>query len=135
MDRRMANLLEQDRLFLEGFGRRWEVIIENSTIWVLIHDFPLPDGYTQKSVTIAIRMESGYPMAQLDMMYAHPAIARADGKSIPQTETPQALDGKQFQRWSRHRSGGNAWVPGEDSLETHVYFIQEGFDAEFAKRP
>ncbi len=136
MNRRMANLLEQDRLFLEkSFGERWEVVLEGLTIWVLLHDFPLHNGYIQKSVTLAIRMETGYPVSQLDMMYVCPAISRADGKTIPQADQLQMLDQKQFQRWSRHRTPSNPWVAGQDCLETHVHFIQDAFEAEFIKRP
>jgi hypothetical protein len=132
----MANMLDQDRLFLEeSFGDSWEVVVEGANIWVLLHDFPLPDGYAQKTVTLAIRMESGYPLSQLDMMYVHPAITRTDGKSIPQTEVSQPLDQKQFQRWSRHRTANNSWVPNQDGLENHVYFIEEAFRSEFIKRP
>ncbi|GEP59006.1 multiubiquitin domain-containing protein [Reyranella soli] len=131
-DRRGAPVLDQDRLFLETYGRRWEIIVDGS-IWVLFHDFPLPPGYSQTHVLLAIRLESGYPMTALDMMYVYPAITRADGKPIPQVEVMQAIDGKQFQRWSRHRTAANPWVPGEDSLETHIYLVEDFFRAEFTR--
>jgi hypothetical protein len=126
--RRAAPVLDQDRLFLDRYGLRWEVIADGST-WVLLHDFVLPPGYSADRVTVAIRVESGYPITALDMMYVYPAITRADGRPIPQTNCLQALDGKQFQRWSRHRTPTNPWIPGEDSLETHVYLIEEYFRA------
>jgi hypothetical protein len=130
--RRAAPALDQDRLFLDRYGLRWEIIVEGST-WILLHDFPLPAGYTSSVVTVAIRMESGYPITALDMMYVFPPIARTDGKAIVNANTMQALDGKQFQRWSRHRTAANPWVPGEDSLETHIYLIEEYFRAEFKR--
>lgn len=128
-DRRMAPVLEQDLLFLNSYGLRWEVIVDGS-IWVLFYDYPLPSGFTQSRVTLAIRMESGYPITALDMMYVFPVIARADGRPIRQVEAVQPLDGKSFQRWSRHRTAQNQWVPGEDSLETHMYLVEEFFRAE-----
>jgi hypothetical protein len=127
--RRMAPVLEQDRLFLDGLGLPWEVITEGNT-WVLIHGYPLPAGYTAKFVTLAIRMETGYPMTQLDMMYVFPAIARTNGRAIANANIAQPLDRKVFQGWSRHRTPANPWVPGQDSLETHYYLVEECFRKE-----
>ena len=132
MDRREKELPEQDCLFLDGLGKRWEVINDGST-WVLIHDFTLPDGYTESTVTLAIRIESGYPMTALDMMYVHPVLQRKDGKRINAVDCMQPLDQKQFQRWSRHRTGSNPWMPGQDSLETHFYLVEEFFSLELLK--
>jgi len=132
MNRRAAELSQQDAAFLEGLGRPWEVILDGS-LWVLLHEFPLPEGYTESTVTMAIRIESGYPLAQLDMMYLYPAIQRRDGKHIGAAEVQQPLDQKQFQRWSRHRGPGNPWKNGEDSLETHVYLMDEALRSELTK--
>lgn len=129
-DRRAAPVLDQDRLFLECYGLRWEIVVDGS-IWVLFHDFPLPSGYSQTHILLAVRLESGYPITALDMMYVYPPIARTDGKSILQANVMQAIDGKQFQRWSRHRTAANPWVSGEDSLETHLYLVEDFFRDEF----
>ncbi len=130
--RRNAPLLDQDRLFLDRYGLRWESIIDGSP-WVLLHDFSLPTGFTADHILLAVRMETGYPITALDMMYVLPALARKDGKPIPQVNSVQAIDGRQFQRWSRHRTQANPWVPGEDSLESHIYLVEEYFRAEFAR--
>ncbi len=129
-ERRSASVLEQDRLFLDRYGLAWETITEGNQ-WIMLHGWALPAGADPRNVTVAIRMETGYPITHLDMMYVHPPIRRVDGHAIPQTNAMQQLDGKQFQRWSRHRTPENPWVPGEDSLETHIYLIEEYFRAEF----
>ena len=54
---------------------------------------------------------------------------------IPASEPQQALDGKTFQRWSRHRPGDEPWRPGVDNLETHLVLTRDAFDDEFIKRP
>jgi hypothetical protein len=130
--RRGAPVLEQDRLFLDRYGLPWESIAEGCA-WVLLHGFPIPEGANRRHVTVALRMETGYPITQLDMMYVYPPLARNDGRVIPQTNSMQTLDGKQFQRWSRHRTPNNPWVPGQDSLETHIYLIEEFFQTEFSR--
>ena len=130
MNRREIELLEPDRLFLDGLGLHWEVINDGS-IWVLIHDFLLPVGYTEEKVILAIRIETGYPMTGLDMMYVHPWIKRKDDKPMVAVDVPQNIDQKQFQRWSRHRS--TPWMAGQDSLETHYYLVEDAFKSELAK--
>ena len=102
---------------------------------VLIHDFPVPAGYNHATVTAAIRMETGYPHTELNMVYFHPALARTDGGPIGATEATQALDGKVFQRWSRHRSGANPWRAGKDNLGTHIILIEDWLEREFEKCP
>ena len=65
---------------------------------------------TTTTVTAAIRIETGYPNTELNMVYFFPALARMDGKPIGATDAPQPLDGKTYQRWSRHRTA--AQTPG-----------------------
>ena len=131
--RRQFDLLPQDGKFLDEYGLPWETIVDGAQ-WVLIHEFPTDVGYDHATVSIAIRLETGYPQAALDMVYVYPYLARKDGKPIPQTQAEQSIDGKGWQRWSRHRSGANPWRPGEDSIETHIYLIEDWFAREFERR-
>ncbi|WP_187772327.1 multiubiquitin domain-containing protein [Agrobacterium sp. B1(2019)] len=130
--RRDAPLLEADLAFLEAYGHRFD-ILKDGSIWVILHDFPVPACFTHQRISLAIRIEQGYPLTQLDMLYVFPKLARIDGRMIPQTEVEQQIDGKTFQRWSRHRDGPNQWVPGVDCLETHVFLIEEIFEQEAAR--
>lgn len=130
--RRQFDLLEDDDVFLKEYGLPWETVTDGSP-WVLIHQFKTPPGYNHDLVTVAIRIETGYPNAQLDMVYFYPALARADGKPIGATDAKQMLDGKEYQRWSRHRTPQNPWVPGRDGLGTHVILIEDWLEREFYK--
>lgn len=103
------------------------------SLWVLVHEFPVPERYNVRTVTAAIRIETGYPIARLDMVYFHPALVRSDGKPIKATQVMQTIDGKQYQRWSRHRTKANPWQPGEDSLGTHVILIEDWLEREFGR--
>lgn len=131
--RREFELLPEDEQFLIELGLPWETVMDGSP-WVLIHDFPTHDGYNHARVTVAIRMETGYPNAQLDMAYFFPALARKDGKPIGRTEAHQAIEGKSFQRWSRHRTSQNPWKPGEDNLGTHIHLVEDWLAREFEKK-
>lgn len=128
--RRDFPLPEQDVVFLNLYGLPWETVRDGS-LWVLVHDFPTHDGYNHREVSVAIRIESGYPQSALDMVYVYPALARRDNQPIRATEHTQLIDGKQWQRWSRHRSAQNPWIPGEDSIESHMYLIEDWFAREF----
>lgn len=131
--RRRFELPEEDRAFLDGYGCPWETVIDGSH-WLLLHDFPtICDGYNHQTVTAAIRIETGYPKAALDMVYFHPAIARKDGQPIGATLATQAIDGKTFQRWSRHYTKENPSVIGEHNLETHIWAIEGWLMREFQK--
>lgn len=130
--RRQFDLLPEDRQFLEEYGLPWETIMDGSQ-WVLVHEFPTRDGYNHLHATAAVRMETGYPNTELNMVYFFPALARKDGKPINATEVRQSLDGKSFQRWSRHRSQKNPWKLGRDNLGTHIILVEDWLEREFGK--
>ena len=128
--RRQFDLLPRDRKFLEEYGQPWEAIVDGSQ-WVLIHEFRTHERYNHLHVVAAIRMETGYPVTELNMVYFFPALARKDGKPIVATARTQKIDGKNYQRWSRHRTAQNPWKSGRDYLETHVFLIEDWLVREF----
>lgn len=130
--RRDFDLSPEDAEFLNQYGLEWEAVMDGSP-WVLIHGFPTHEGYDHSSVTAAIRLETGYPHAQLDMVYFFPALKRKDGKPINATDASQQLDGKTFQRWSRHRTNKNPWKPGVDNLGNHITLVEDWLEREFLK--
>jgi hypothetical protein len=132
--RRQFDLSPEDTKFLDDYGRPWETIVDGSP-WVLIHDFSAPPGYNHAKVTAAIRIETGYPNTELNMVYFFPALARRDGQAIKATEAQQTLDGKNYQRWSRHRTAQNPWKVGQDNIGSHVFLIEDWLEREFEKCP
>ena len=130
--RRDFDLLPQDEKFLEEYELPWETISDGSQ-WVLIHEFPTHDGYNHPRVTAAIRMETGYPNTELNMVYFFPALARKDGRAIGATQAKQVIDRKTYQRWSRHRTAQNPWRPGLDGVDTHVFLIEDWLAREFER--
>lgn len=128
--RKQFELLPDDKRFLDEYGCPWEAIQDGSP-WVILHSFPTHDGYNHQAVSIAIRLDSGYPDVQLDMVYVYPFLGRKDGRLIKATDARQQIDGKEWQRWSRHRTPTHPWLPGVDSLETHITCIEEWFQREF----
>lgn len=131
--RRQFDLPEADEAHLESLGRPWETITDGSARWLLVHEWPISAGYNYSAVSIAIRIEPGYPDTQLDMVYVLPHLARTDQVSINALSN-QAIDGKDWQRWSRHRTNENPWRPGIDDLSTHLFLVDDWFTREFHAR-
>lgn len=132
--RKKFDLLEDDVEFLESMGLPWETLSEPTGQWILIHDYPVCEGYNVNKLTVAIKVEPGYPRTQLDMAYFFPGLSRRDGHAIGATSAQQ-IDGKSYQRWSRHRTGQNPWREGIDNLSTHMSLVSYWFRQEFEKKP
>lgn len=132
--RRQFDLLLEDQEFLESLGLPWEAINDCGTLWIIVHELPLLEGYIQRSASVAINLASGYPRAQLDMAYFYPPIKRGDNNPIGALANRQ-IDGKNWQRWSRHRTPRNPWREGIDNLSTHFALIEDWLEREFKLRP
>lgn len=131
MPRRAFQLAEIDRTFLDRAYPTWEAIIEGQSQWVLIEPFGLPAGFNHDSAAVALLIDPMYPDAQIDMAYFMPHLARSDGKGI-NALSGHHLDGKAWQRWSRHRESG-AWRPGVDNIETHLLYVRSFLELELKK--
>ncbi len=130
--RRDFSLLEEDEDYLNSLGLDWECILQGPVQWVLVHNYPIPAGFTINQAIVAIRIEPLYPTVQLDMLYFYPAITRKDNLPMGAlTDFP--LDEKTFQQWSRHRTANNPWRPGIDNLSTHLPLVAVWLENEFTK--
>jgi hypothetical protein len=123
--RREFRLPADDEGYLDSLGLRWEAIKSPQGRWVLIHDHPLPEGYTVRTVTVAIRVEGAYPPGALDMAFFLPPLARADGKAI-HAVSAVVIDGANYQQWSRHY----AWQEEVDTLATHYLHVKNWLEVE-----
>lgn len=127
--RRQFKLPEDDSVGLNIEGCDWETIAGN---WLLVHGFAVPDGYKVREVSVAIQIPPGYPSAQLDMAYFYPALSLTSGRGIPAIST-QAIDGKAWQRWSRHYTGQNPWIVGEYNVLTHLQLVRTWLERELTR--
>ena len=130
--RRQFDLLPEDRKFLDEYGpavgndRRRLPVGADPRVSDARRLHP-PDRHRRDTDRDRL------PNAELDMVYFFPALARKDGRPIGATKAMQALDGKQFQRWSRHRTRQNPWKTGRDNLGTHIILIEDWLAREFEK--
>ena len=130
--RRDFTLPQEDLDWLSGISGRYELVADGDVLRVVLYEFPIPPGYNHGKADVNVRIETGYPDTQIDMVYVYPALVRTDGKSIGGLSTDQ-FDGKEWQRWSRHRTPANPWRPGIDNLATHFGLVEHWFSRELAK--
>lgn len=131
MARRVFQLPETDRDFLDVAYPYWEAIAEGQSQWVILDPFEVAAGFNHQKVAVALRITPTYPDTEIDMAYFKPNLARADGKSIRALSTLQ-MDGQSWQQWSRHRVSGD-WRPGIDNLETHLLYVRSFLELELKK--
>ena len=122
--RRAFKLPEEDVECLDALGFRWETVIDGSAKWLIILGYLTPEGYNHGTADLALRIPPSYPDDQIDMVYFCPALALVSGKTIRQLSTTN-IDGKDYQQWSRHRTGANPWRPGLDNIGYHLLLVDD----------
>lgn len=130
--RRQFVLGEDDQKALNARGQRWETVVEGNQRWLVIHDYPVGEGYNHSAVQTGLMIGTTYPDTQIDMVYFCPDLHRRDGRPV-RALASHRFDGKTWQRWSRHRTSQNPWRPGIDNIATHLelvdYWLRREFDA------
>ncbi len=118
--------------FLTKLGLQWEAVRCSTGDWIMIYNYPVPAGYNVSVVTVGLKIDAGYPVSQIDMVYFFPALSLISQKGIGAI-TPANIDGKIWQRWSRHRTGENPWRPGLDNISTHIHMVNSWLERELKK--
>lgn len=120
--RRQFRLPPDDEAHLNSLGLPWETVIDANVQWLIVHDRPVPAGYTAERVRTALQIPAGYADVQIDMVYFEPALARRDGGAIGALAW-HTIEGHRWQRWSRHRTPQNPWRPGIDDVAAHLLLV------------
>lgn len=117
---------------VEGFAALypdWETIAEGGKNWLLIRKFPVPAGYNVGAVDLAVQIHPGYPREKIDMIYTFPALSLISGRAIPAVEAREQIDGRAFQRWSRHYP----WNPLQHNIAIHLQFAADWLERELTR--
>ena len=127
---RVFQLLPKDHQYLDALGLKWETVIEHDATagatrrWLLIHDYPLLEGFSQSKVQLGLEIVPDYPAAQIDMFYFLPFVSLANGQEVASTQVRATIKGATFQGWSRHRNGASAWDPNSDCVQTQLALVE-----------
>ncbi|MGW9064984.1 multiubiquitin domain-containing protein [Achromobacter animicus] len=128
--RRDFPLLDFDERFLDKHFVRWETVLDNQRRWLLIFGYPVPAGFSEQQVTLALEVPSSYPGAQIDMFYVFPNLVLNSGQMLECTQVQEAVCGQSYQRWSRHRSDACQWRPDTDNVVTHLALVESALAKE-----
>lgn len=131
--RREFALLDVDEAYLDKLGFRWETVVDNNRRWLLIHEYQIPDGYTQDRTLLALDIPLTYPGAQIDMFYANPPILLKSGRAIDCANIAATILNVPFNGWSRHRGPGSAWNPSSDNVITHLALVESALTKEIGE--
>lgn len=122
--RRQFRLPAEDESFLDALGLPWETVTVTKQQWLLVFGEKIPAGYTVGEADVAILIAPGYPPNKLDMAYFFPPLTRTNGRAPERSDGRVTIDGKAWQGWSHHRTNDNPWMPGEDSVESHYFYMR-----------
>ena len=120
---------EADGEFLEANHFQWETIREGSTNWLIIRSLPIPPGYNVEKADLALQIPPSFPAVEIDMGYFYPALNLKNGRKI-RALASRSIEGKNYQRWSRHRTPANPWRPGIDDVSTHLSQVTHWLERE-----
>lgn len=117
-------LLEVDENHLDRLRLRWETIVEANRRWLLLHDYPLPAGYTAQRTELALEVPPNYPGGQIYGFYAYPPLTLSSGREIARTQMRGVLFGVEFHGWSRNRGPAVSWNPATDNVVTQLALVE-----------
>ena len=116
-------LPEPDAVYLERAGIQHRVFEEGGMLNVELLGFPLPTGLNAHHASVLFRLSPSYPDTPPDMWWIIPHLTAVGGGQIPATEVIETIDGRSWQRWSRHLDP-TAWRSGIDGLESYVRLLR-----------
>ena len=123
-------LPKQDAEFLSRKGFHYEVTPEGGVLCLVIENYSLPTGYEPSSTSLLLRLPPSYPDGAPDMFWCNPAVRIQSSGAFPvAADQMEPYLGQSWQRFSRHFTGANVWVPGRDSLETYLTLIRGALEA------
>ena len=110
-------------------GLAVELIEEVGRVGVVLHQVPLlPGRFRIDATDVLFLADQQYPLSALDMFWTELGVVRPDG-SIPQNaDVVETYLGRQWRRFSWHRSG--AWNPVGNKLIEHYAVMEQRWAVE-----
>lgn len=93
--------------------------------FLVISGYEIPGRFQPQAVELLVKLPPGFPDAQPDMFWVHPAVKTASG-ALPKATCIERFLGKDWQRFSWHLSPG-AWQPGISTLRDFMRCIAGRF--------
>jgi hypothetical protein len=105
-----------------GF-ERFEVVPQaDGWTFLIVSDYPLPEGFAPNLVRLLVKLPPLFPDAAPDMFWLNPQVRTASGSQPQGTSVEQLLE-EQWQRFSWHLLPG-AWRPGTSTLRDFMRCVR-----------
>jgi len=133
--KRDFDLPEIDEKYLNSLGLPWETVksnksaFGNSSLFLIIYGYYINTDYYRldtggEKVDVLLQIPSGYPNAQIDMASFSPNLIKIDNGHIPNLHAFYTVNDRNWQTWSRHRTGLSVWRPEIDFVGTHLEYVE-----------
>lgn len=111
-------------LHVERIGfERFEVVQQpGGWTFLIVNDYPMPDGFKPDVVRLLIKLPPQFPDAAPDMFWLNPEVRTPSGTN-PQGTSVEVLLGGRWQRFSWHLLPG-AWSPGTSTLRDYMRCVR-----------
>jgi Prokaryotic E2 family E len=94
--------------------------------FVIFDNYTLPDGFSEKSIRLLIKLAPSFPDAAPDMFWVSPEL-RTSSNVVPQGTSLEIILNEQWQRFSWHLQAG-AWKPGLSTLRDFLRSVRARFE-------
>jgi hypothetical protein len=105
-----------------GFERFESASQPDGWTFLVVPDYPLPDGLSPPSVKLLLKIPPAFPDAAPDMFWVSPQIRTPTGVT-PQGTSIETVLGTPWQRFSWHLNPG-AWRPGISTLRDYMRCVR-----------
>jgi hypothetical protein len=105
-----------------GFDRFDSAPQPDGWTYLIVPEYPLPDGFTPNSARLLVKLPPLFPDAAPDMFWLNPPVHTTTG-APPQGTSMEPVLETQWQRFSWHLAPG-AWRPGISSLRDYMRCVR-----------
>ena len=118
--------LVQDLQVLKEQGHEYTIVEENTKIYIIFKDYPLPLGlYNMEKTDLLIFTTPHYPNANFDMFWVDQNLLLKNNSVPKSTETMENHAGRTWRRFSYHPYNNKPWNPAEDSVISFMSYVQQ----------
>jgi len=104
-------------------GLQVEVIAEDNRLFVVVHDYSLPEGVSKVASTdVLFIADTQYPFSAMDMFWTNVGVVRPDDSTFENSESIEQYQECQWRRFSYHRN--STWNIAGNPLLDHFVFME-----------
>lgn len=110
-----------------GFDRFEAMKQPDGWTFLMVPNFPVPEGFTPRATQLLIKLPPQFPDAAPDMFWVSPHVRVEPGNGAPQGTSTEILLGGEWQRFSWHLLPG-AWKAGSSTLRDYLRCVRARFE-------